>query len=211
MPLRTAVFCNDTWHPAAIVKTGLTPLAHDVFSFDWLETPARWHGARLPEYDVIVLAKGNTTAPGDQSPWLTPAIEQALVDHVHAGKGLFLLHAGTCYRDCAKLRALTGGAFLQHPPPCPVTLELQDADTFTTGVRASTIHDEHYVVSLDDLGAEVFLHTRSEHGRQPAGWRRREHGRVCALTPGHTEEAWADSEFQKLLDLCLQWVGGKRD
>ena len=210
MTLRTAVFCNDTWHPAELVMRGLAPLARDDFRFEWLDTPSRWQVTSLAEYDLVVLAKGNTTAPGDKSPWLTPAIEQAFVDHVHAGRGLFLLHAGTCYHDNAKLRAVTGGAFLQHPPPCPVTLELRDAHPFTVGVQASTLHDEHYEMILDDTKADVFLHTRSQHGRQPAGWRRSEIGRVCALTPGHTEEAWVDREFRKLLETCLRWVAGKQ-
>ena len=207
-PLRTAVFCNDTWHPASLIQNGLTPLGRGTFQFEWLDTPDRWNNAPLSNYDLVVLAKGNTTAPKNQSPWLTAPIEQALVDHVHAGKGLFCLHAGTCYRDSPKLRALTGGAFLRHPPPCPVTTALRPAHPLVTGARASTFHDEHYEVVIDDAHAEVFLHTHSQHGVQPAGWTRQENGRICALTPGHTEEVWADQPFQTLVENSLRWVAG---
>jgi type 1 glutamine amidotransferase len=208
-PLRTAVFCHDTWHPAGLIRQGLTPLARDDFRFEWLDTPTAWTSARLTDWDLIVLAKGNTTATNDQSPWLTPEIEDAVLQHVRAGKGLFIVHAGTCYRNNARLRALTGGAFLQHPPPCPVTLEPQTGHPVTVGVHATTVHDEHYEMVLDDPQAAVFLRTRSQHGVQPAGWTRQENGRICVLTPGHTQAAWEDPQFQKLLHNGLRWAAGK--
>jgi type 1 glutamine amidotransferase len=204
--LRTAVFCNDTWHPAALIRSGLAPLARDEFSFDWLETPAAWSGASLPDYDMVVLAKGNTTGPEDRSPWLTPEIENAFVDYTRSGKGIFFLHAGTCYRENARLRALTGGAFLKHPPPSPLTLEGRDGHPITQGTQATTFIDEHYEIILDDPSADVFLRTHSQHGRQPAGWTRQEYGRVCALAPGHSKEAWADAQFLQLLDNSLRWT-----
>lgn len=209
--LPTAVFCHDTWHPAALIRSGLQPLAHDDFSFEWLDTSATWQ-APLDRFAFIVLAKGNTTGPGDQTPWLTPQIEDALIRHVHAGKGIVFVHAGTCYRQNPKLRALTGGAFLQHPPPCAVTLELSpNTHPVTRGVTATTLQDEHYEMILDDPQAEVFLHTRSQHGVQPAGWTREENGRICVLTPGHTEAAWADAQFQSLLGNALRWAARKID
>jgi len=53
----------------------------------------------------------------------------------------------------------------------------------------------------------VFLHTRSRHGVQPAGWTRAEGlGRVGVLTPGHNLEVWLHPGFQKLLQNGLNWV-----
>ncbi|ATC65544.1 hypothetical protein CMV30_17190 [Nibricoccus aquaticus] len=205
-PLRTAVFCNDTWHPASIIQKGLSSLARDDFRFEWLDTPEAWSGASFTHYDFIILAKGNTTSPGDQSPWLTPIIEEKFLEHVRSGKGLLCLHAGTCYRNNPKLRALAGGAFIQHPPPCPVALEPRADHPITAGVSATTFHDEHYEMAFDDARADVFLRTSSQHGSQPAGWTRAEKGRVCVLTPGHTEEAWSNAQFQKLLDNALRWT-----
>jgi uncharacterized protein len=207
-PLRTAVFSHDTWHPAAMIQRGLSPLAGNDFAFEWLENPQAWRAAKWKDYDCVVLAKGNTTAPEDQSPWLTPEIEAAFVDHVRSGRGLFLLHAGTCYRGNARLRALTGGAFVSHPPPCPVTLEPRTDHVISDGVQASVVVDEHYMVTFDDPAARVFLETRSEHGVQPAGWTREENGRVCALTPGHTEAVWSDAAFRALVERSLRWTAG---
>lgn len=54
---------------------------------------------------------------------------------------------------------------------------------------------------------EVFLRTRSEHGVQPAGWRRREgEGRVVVLTPGHFPEVWLHPSMQRLLANALHAV-----
>lgn len=208
MPVRTAVFCNDTWHPAEKIRKGLSPLARGDFLFDWLETPEQWSQTPLRNHDFIVLAKGNTTAPGDQSPWLSPELENEFVQHVRNGKGIFVLHGGCCYRDNAKLRAICGGAFLRHPPPSPLTTEPRIGHPLTDGVQKATFRDEHYEVIIDDPKAEIFLHTRSEHGVQPAGWTRLDTGRVCALTPGHTDEAWKEPQFLRLIDNCLRWTAG---
>jgi hypothetical protein len=209
LPLvRAAVFCRDAWHPAPLIQKGLASLARGEFAFDWLASPAAWDAFEPFRYDLLILAKGNTTDAGDQSPWLTSMHEEVFTQHVHSGKGILFIHGGTCYRQNPKLRALTGGAFLQHPPPCPVTLEPLAGHPMTRDVSAATLHDEHYEMILDDTHADVFLHTRSNHGVQPAGWTRQENGRICVLTPGHTDEAWANSQFQKLLDNALRWTAG---
>lgn len=208
-PVRTAVFCHDAWHPSSLIQTGLTPFAGGEFIFDWLAAPAAWEAFHPEWYDVIVLAKGNTTDANNHSPWVSSAHEDAFARHVHAGRGILFIHGGTCYRQIPKLRALAGGAFLQHPPPCSVTLEPLAGHPVSQDVAPATFRDEHYEMILDDVKANVFLHTRSEHGIQPAGWTRHENGRICTLTPGHTEEAWADPQFQKLIGNALRWTAGK--
>lgn len=210
LPLvRTAVFCRDAWHPEILIQKGLSPLARGEFAFDWLTSPTAWETFDPSRYDLLVLAKGNTTDAGDQTPWISPRHEEAFTQHVRSGKGVLFIHGGTCYRQNPKLRALTGGAFLQHPPPCLITLEPRAGHPITRDVRTDALPDEHYEMILDDAQADVFLHTRSNHGVQPAGWTRLENGRVCVLTPGHTEEAWANPQFQKLVDNALRWTAGK--
>jgi type 1 glutamine amidotransferase len=126
---------------------------------------------------------------------------------VRDGGGLLLLHAGTCYKDLPEMRRVTGGAFLNHPEPCVVTIEPKDRHPLTADVNVFAETDEHYFVSLDAGDADVFLHSRSAHGVQPAGWTRTEgNGRVCALTPGHNPAVWLNAEFQKLLLNVLGWT-----
>lgn len=77
------------------------------------------------------------------------------------------------------------------------------------GVEAFTEVDEHYFLHFDDPAAEVFLHSRSEHGVQPAGWMRRiGRGRVCVVTPGHNRAVWLQPGFQRLLKNALAWTCG---
>jgi type 1 glutamine amidotransferase len=208
--MKILVFCDDLYHPAATVRTGLAPLAPGrEFAFDWVENAAGWPLAALAGYSVALLAKSNVLALADKTPWLTGEGERLFLDYVRRGGGLVIVHSGTAsYAQVAPMRAVTGGTFLHHPPQCTVTAEPQVGHALTAGVAEPfAIHDEHYFMALDDPQADVFLHTRSQHGVQPAGWTRREgKGRVAVLTPGHNPEVWLHPSFQKLLVNALHWV-----
>ncbi len=78
----------------------------------------------------------------------------------------------------------------------------------TMGITPFTLKDEHYFIAMDDPQADVFMTTHSEHGEQPAGWRRMEGaGRVAVLTPGHNLEVWLHPSYQALLLNALRWCG----
>jgi hypothetical protein len=208
--MKVLVFCDDTFHPAATVHAGLAPLAagHG-FDFHWVEDATQWPPADLAAYPVALLAKSNVLSSRDRTPWLTGATEGIFREHVVRGGGLVVVHSGTAsYKDVAPVRAVTGGTFLSHPPQCAVTLQPRAAHPLTAGVAGPfTVFDEHYLMALDDPSADIFLHSRSAHGVQPAGWTRREgEGRVCVLTPGHTPGVWLHPSFQQLLGNALRWV-----
>lgn len=208
--MKALVFCEDLYHSAATVRAGLAPLASsDGWDFDWIEHAGGWDPRRLRDYRVVVLSKANVCSAADRTPWLAGATEGALGDYVRAGGGLLAVHSGTAsYKDWPAVRAVLGGVFARHPPPGEVTLEPQAGHPLTRGVGASfTVHDEHYEMIMDDAGVDVFLHSRSVAGVQPAGWTRREGaGRVCVLTPGHFVEVWLHPQFQRLLANGLAWV-----
>lgn len=210
--MRTIVFCDDRWHPASIVRSGLEPLRQEGFEFDWVENVSDWSVEQMFEYPVVVLAKANNVSSTDQSPWMTEEIEQAFREYVSKGNGLLALHSGTAdYENNAVLRGLLGGVFASHPEQCPVTVEVQAGHPLTAESSSFTVKDEHYFMELDDAQADVFLTTRSEHGSQPGGWTRLEgDGRVCVLTPGHNVEVWLHPSFQALLHNALQWCGKKK-
>ena len=207
-PLRCAVFSQDTWHPAALIRGHLPLSVLPGTRIEWFENPSDWQRGihALPKCELLVLAKGNTTGSGNETPWLSPEREAALVRHVHSGRSALFIHGGTCYGANPALRAIIGGAFLRHPPPCPITLTPASESPLTHGLSETTFVDEHYEMIVDDPSAEIFLHTKSAHGIQPAGWTRTAPGRVCVLTPGHTEEAWASPAFQRLLTNALSWL-----
>jgi type 1 glutamine amidotransferase len=204
--IRTLVLCDDPWHPAAIIKRGLAVLGKCGMDFEYLEDGAKWSAAMMAAFPLVVLAKANMTSATVDQPWLREESQCAFPEYVQQGNGLLVIHAGTSrYEKLPAMRELIGGAFLHHPGPCSVTFLPQANHPVLAGVGSFAAHDEHYFMTMND--GEVFLHSRSEHGVQPAGWTRiHGEGRVCVLTPGHKEEVWRHSSFQKLLGNALNWT-----
>ena len=209
--MRTLVLCDDYWHPARIPRAGLGALHASGCAFDWIEHAGEWSAERMAEYPLVVLTKANNSSATDQQPWVTAAVEQAFLDYVRNGNGLLAIHSGTAgYTQTPVLRGLLGGVFVSHPPQCQVTVAPRANHPLTAGSAAFTLKDEHYQMALDDSHADVFLTTASEHGTQPAGWRRREGaGRVAVLTPGHNLEVWLHADFQTLIGNALRWCGNR--
>lgn len=206
--MRVLVLCDDRWHPAATPRRGLAPLVGE-WTFDFIENVEEWSAERLAAYPLVLLTKANEVSSTDHRPWMTAEIEQAFLHYVQQGNGLLVIHSGAAgYREWPVLRGLVGGAFTQHPPQCPVTIEPQADHPLTAGSDAFTIKDEHYFMELDDSEADVFLTTTSEHGTQLAGWTRAVGtGRVCLLSPGHNVEVWLHPCYQALIQNALRWCG----
>jgi len=206
--MHVLVICDDFWHPSSTVRQGLAPLESQGYSFTWLENAKDWSAARLGGFPVTILAKSDNVSATDQTPWITPDVENALLDYVRGGHGLLVIHSGTVGgQRCPTLRALVGGVFVSHPKQCPVTVIPRQGHPLTTGVAAFTETDEHYQMQLDDAQASVFLTSESGSApRQPAGWTRSDGaGRVCVLTPGHNAAVWLQPGFQRLLINALSW------
>ncbi len=205
--MRVLVFCDDYWHPARTARAGLAPLEKRGFAFDWIEHAGEWSTERMAQYSLVLLTKSNNVSSTDRSHWVTTENEGVFLQYVRRGTGLLVIHSGLAeYRDLPLMRGLMGGAFASHPPQCPVTVEPRAEHPVTASAAAFTVFDEHYMIDLDDAGADVFLTTTSEHGRQPAGWTRTEgKGRVCVLSPGHNLEVWLHPVYQTLINNSLRW------
>jgi len=207
--MRVLVLCDDIWHPARTVRAGLEPLAAAGFSFEWIEHAGAWSASNMAAYPLVILTKSNNISSADETPWATAAVASAFLDYVRSGNGLVVIHSGSAgYQDFPGLRGLMGGAFVSHPPQCPVSVLPKPEHLLSAGSEPFTLVDEHYVVSLDDPGADIFLTTISAHGQQPGGWTRSEGaGRVCVLTPGHNLEVWLHPAYQALVRNALCWCG----
>ena len=190
--MQTLVLCDDYWHPARVPREGLSRLQDEGFTFDWLEDARDWSAERMAAYPLVILTKSNHISSADKTGWMTDEVQSAFADYVRKGKGLLAIHSGTAgYQEMYILRSLLGGVFTHHPEQCAVTIELQTNHPLTTGISPFTIKDEHYFMAMYDSQIDIFMMTRSEHGEQPAGWRRTEGaGRVAVLTPGHNLEVW---------------------
>lgn len=206
---RVLVIPEDVWHPAETVRCGLESLCSGGFEFEFVEGDASRLAVRLAEFSAVVLAKANMVSTTNQSPWLTLDFATALQDHLRQGNGLVAVHAGTCrYDQSPGMKDLIGGVFERHPEPCTVTLEPCTAHPIAAGVKKFIVQDEHYFMTMSGVPVDVFLHSRSEHGVQPAGWTRTAAGggRVCVLTPGHNLEVWLQPSFQRLLLNTFRWA-----
>ena len=204
--MRTLAICDDYWHPARTARGGLSTLGDAGFELDWIEDAGEWSAERMAEYSLVILTKSDNVSAADQASWVSEAVQQAFVDYVLGGGGLLVVHSGTVYAQHPVLRGLIGGAFVSHPKQCPVTVEPKQGHPLTVGSAPFTLVDEHYMMELDDKGADVFMTTTSEHGTQSGGWTRAEgEGRVCVLTPGHNVEVWQHPSFQALLINGLRW------
>lgn len=205
--MRVLVLCGDYWHPASVVREGLTPLEEKGFTFDYVEDASAWAPDQMQDYPVVMVSKSNNVSEQNRDHWMTPEVETAFRDYVAGGGGLFITHSGTAgYRETEVFRALTGGYFTTHPEQCPVTVEPQPDHPLTAGATQFTLTDEHYHMALDEPNLDVYVATTSEHGTQPGAWVRTEgEGRVCVLTPGHNVEVWLNPSFQKLLENGLRW------
>ena len=206
-PIHILVLCDDAWHPGKTIRRGLNALAEPRFKFEFLADGNEWSPALMQNFPIVIVAKANHLCSTNKTPWLITDSQVAFKHFVQQGGGLLFIHAGTCYKDLPEMRGVTGGAFMSHPDQCPIILEPKLDHPLTKGVNSFTEKDEHYIMTLDDAAADVFLYSRSEHGVQPAGWTRTEGaGRVCVLTPGHNVEVWLQTPFQRLLLNALRWT-----
>lgn len=209
-PIKTLVLCDDYWHPARVPREGLSLLHDQGFTFDWIEDAHDWSTERMAEYPLVILTKSNNISSSDPSGWMTNEVQSAFADYVVKGNGLLAIHSGTAeYQDALVLRNLLGGVFAHHPDQCAVSLIPQADHPLTVGVAPFTVTDEHYFMSMQDPYADVFLTSHSEHGEQPAGWKREVgKGRVAVLTPGHNLDVWLHPSYQSLLFNTIQWCSG---
>lgn len=210
--MRILVLCDDRWHPARTVRLGLDPIEKDKsngFAFDWIEDVQDWSEEKMMNYPVVILTKSNNISSKNEAAWMTDKVEDAFLRYLQAGNGLLVIHSGTAgYENQRILRGITGGAFASHPEQCEITVTVHPENPFEINASSFTIFDEHYIMNLDDVMANVFLMTLSEHGTQPAGWTRGEGtGRVCVLTPGHNLAVWLEPSYQELIRKSIVWCG----
>lgn len=204
---RALVLCDDTYHPAATARAGFKPIEQTGFQFEYCENGNEINSSLLNGFPLVILAKSNVVSKHDQRPWLDENSQNLFADHVQNGNGLLVLHSGIVgYKHLSAAQKIIGGSFVRHPPECAVTMTPQKDHVITRDIMPFTVHDEHYFVELEQPAPEVFLHSRSEHGMQPAGWSQETAGRVCVLTPGHNLEMWLHPSFQKILLAAMLWT-----
>ncbi len=191
----------------------LSALRSTVLPSDIVMTVSRYPDAvdpsHLAEDDLLVLASMGRWQPRESDEtWFDGASQQALSDHIAAGAGCVILHAGTAaHPPRGPFRELCGGRFLHHPPEHPdVTISPVTDHPITAGVTAFTHPDEHYFMEVDPDVTQL-LTASSTLGEQTAGWcRTHGSGRVAVIVPGHTHAMLSDPMMRQLLTNTIRWA-----
>ena len=127
---------------------------------------------------------------------------------VEGGGRLLALHGATvAARKHASLRALLGGAFVDHPPIG--TLEVRcvgSAHPTVADIGPFFIHDELYRHDLEP-SAQVHLVASIGQETQPVAWTQQvKGGKVAYFALGHDESAWQHVAFERIVVQSLTWL-----
>lgn len=216
--MRVLVICDDLWHPAEVIRMGMSCMDNEKYQFDIVMTAKDILTPQLlREYPVVINAKGNAVTAANPEPWFEPTVTEVgpeeFRQYVEEGGGFISLHAGNSFRSskCPEYCAFVGNSFAGHPLRCPVTVEPVSGHPINDGVEAFTERDEHYALEALAEDIEVFLEsTSASGGRRVAGYvRSMGKGRLCVLTPGHTLAVYKNKNMQRLLDNAIQWCAGR--
>lgn len=209
------VLCDDLWHPAEVIRRGLSDLQDREFHFDFVcDAKDILTPEMLREYPVVMNCKGNAVNAANNAPWFEDGVTETGVrefaEYVKAGGGFLSVHAGnTASREtCSAYVDFVGNSFVTHPPRCEVRIEVVEKHPITEGVTDFVIRDEHYELADIAEDAEILLKSSSEKGgTQIAGYvRELGKGKICVLTPGHILTVWQNEMFRKLLLNAIRFV-----
>jgi hypothetical protein len=190
----------------------------------------------IARYDVIVFfTSGNLLTTGtDQTPAMTLAGKEALLQAVKAGKGFVGVHPATdAFRISVMgakdetfiahgdkvdpFTAMLGAEFVRHGPQQSPTVRVIDGHFPGCEKLPSSFQllDEWYTFKdfRPDLHVVLALETQGMQGIDyqrrpfPCAWARAEGaGRVYYLALGHREDVWENTLFQDLLLGGIGWA-----
>ena len=178
------------------------------FSVNYTESPLDFVD-HVKTVDVLVLSV-NTPA------FTTPDARKALFDHVAAGKGVVLLHAGVWYnyKDWPEYnRELAGGGSRGHDRLGEYEVKVTNAThPIMKGVPPSfRITDELYYYQPDATGTPIEVLATATSTQKPGDYPqvfvvKHPQARIAGLTLGHDARAHDLPEFKTLLVNCIEWV-----
>ncbi len=143
---------------------------------------------------------------------LTPEREAGLLDFVRNGGGFVGIHSATdSFRGSRAYIDMLGGEFLTHPQHHEFTVSITDRSHYiTTRMPDLTLYDEMYQLQNYDPAKVTLLAQTPWLGVQmPMAYTRSYGaGRVVYLANGHTMQAWANPDLQKLALRAIAWSAG---
>ena len=165
----------------------------------------------LSRVDLLVIYRDGVLRSeiGENSIWMTPEQESAIVDYVNKGGAFLNLHNSMgLYPEDGPYLDLVGGHYVGHGPLERFLVEVVDHNhPITRGVEDFSIADEQHTPPYEKDKVNLILQSRAD-GAEPAaaGWYYEPgKGRLCHLAPGHTREALFHPMYQLLLRNAVDW------
>lgn len=198
--MKVLIICNDQSCSQNLEKKGLNFL-DTIHNTEWICNSKDLISMDFNDYNLIILAK---SVKG----WMTPEIENNFIDFVNNGGSLLVMHLGTIgYKKNCRFSTLLGGIYNHNTSECLVRYQPAQNHELTKEVISYHFIDEHYFVDLIQNDLDVFLYSESDHGVQPAGWRRTQgSGKVTVLTSGHNKSVWESFNNRNLIDNIVKWL-----
>lgn len=205
--MKILVIHGDNWHQPIVSQKGLEAINNPLYNLTWINNIRYYSLDQLCAYEIVILIKSNDLSETDQKGWMKESTETVIKEYIQIGHGFVAIHSGMAEYDNNHLfRSILGGIFDHHPEQCEVTIIPKEGHPLNQGIESFTVKDEHYFITIEDHTIDVFLSAKSEHGVQPAGWRRMEgKGRVAIIAPGHNLGVWMHPSYKALLQNVINW------
>ncbi len=141
---------------------------------------------------------------------LSDGAAAGLIDFVHRGGGLLVLHNGICWAKHPRVRPLLGAVFTGHPEQETMSYGFTGTHAITSGLDDFSLREEPYRYEFEPgVEADAFLRYEQAGHRWAAGWvLERGVGRVVILQPGHTVAAFENAGYVALVRRSAQWCAG---
>jgi hypothetical protein len=194
---------NDRWHPFEELSSRIVDWSGELKGVELEVSHDRGvlAGDKLEAYDVCVLC----ITMGE----LTDEQEQAIVDFVEGGRGLFAIHSATVVDEKhTRYINLIGGRFAHHSPYHEFQVKIVDSEhPITSGIDDFKIRDELYVLDRHPENAHILATALWEDKVQPLVYTRSYgKGKVLYNAMGHDEAAYDHPAFRKLVVQGLRWI-----
>lgn len=224
------VICDDLWHPAEVIETGMADLESEICHFEYMRNPEMMLTPEImSRYPVIINCKGNCVNSANHTPWFNAGVTEAgpkeFKDYIISGGNLISIHAGNSFCEqyisrkeecfvepCKEFVQLLGNRFIGHPPRCKVDVHVTYPEhPIMDGVKNFSVRDEHYQIELLDKNVKILFQTKSENGgKQTGGYvKHMGKGRICVITLGHTLQVWRNKSFRRIITNAIVWCGSQ--
>lgn len=161
--------------------------------------------------DAVILFRENRLNPQSSEVvrWMSKETAERIADYVEQGGSWLGWHSGLAsYDDVNAYIGMLRGHFKFHPREHSIVTYVSSLSEI--GIPDNTrfsFTDEHYFVECDEPNTNVFLRSSSRDGDSVAGWYHAfGKGKVCCLTPAHTEEGLLSQDFLAILGPVLRWI-----